>query len=313
MSFHFVDIARNAAADRRISEAEIAQLRRAGWADGKMTRSEAEAIFAAQHGIEEPTAQWSDFFVEAIKQYVLEGTEPRGYASESEAEWLIGQVNADGKVCSMTELELLTRIIETAKNVPDSLKQFVLKVIETEVVTGEGPTRCGGDFSATHVSEAECRILRRVIFGTASERPAAVGRNEAEMLFRIKDVSLGANNAPEFKRLFVQGIGNYLMGFAHSSGQISRERALELEAFVADNSANVGRFMREMAVSAPNAFGVVFGKKPAGVSREDQADADAAVTSAERDWLEDQIAVNGKVDEYDRALLAFIAEEAGRV
>ena len=34
------------------------------------------------------------------------------------------------------------------------------------------------------------------------------------------------------------------MGFAaDSSGQISRERMLELEAFVADNKASIGRFM----------------------------------------------------------------------
>lgn len=312
MSFHFANIARDAAKDREITEDEILELRRAGWADGKMTREEAESIFAAQHAIEQPSAQWSDFFVEAIKQYVLENSEPRGYASEEEAAWLIGQVKADGKVCSMTELEVLTRIIETARNVPDSLKTYVLGVIEEEVLTGTGPTRGGGDFSASHVSEAECRILRRVIFGTASDRPAAVSRSEAEMLFRVKDASVNARNAPEFKRLFVQGVGNYLMGFASANGQLSRERMLELEAFVADNKANVGRFMREMAVAAPNAFGVVFGKKQVEPSREDQVAAEADVTGSEQAWLDEQISLNGKVDAYDQALLEFIAEETGQ-
>lgn len=306
---HFADIARQAAQDGGISREEILAMRHAGWADGRMTRAEAEAIFAAQHATSNPSTEWSDFFVEAIQQHVLEGSEPRGYASEDEARWLVDQVRADGKVCSMTELEVLTRIIEKAQNVPEMLKDYVLDVLENEVLTGTGPTRDGGELSDTHVSEAECKLVRRVIFGQASDRPAAVSRREAEVLFRLKDKTEHAANAPELKRLFVQGVGNYLMGFSSASGQISRERAIELEAFVADNSASVGRFMGEMAVAAPNAFGVIFGKKSSAPSRQDQVASDAAVTSSENEWLDAQIALNGKVDAYDQALLDFIAEE----
>lgn len=312
MSMHFANIAQMAAADGSIASEEILEMRRAGWADGKMTRQEAEAIFEALRNSTNPSPEWSDFFVEAIQQHVLEGTEPRGYASEEESAWLIAQVEADGRVCSMTELELLTRIIEKAHNVPESLKAFVLGVLETAVLEGTGPTRCGGQLSDTHVTEAECKLIRRVIFGSASDRPAAVSRREAEMLFRIKDATEHASNSSEFRRLFVQGVGNYLMGFAGAASQISRERQLELDAFIADNRPSVGRFLGEMAVAAPNAFGVVFGKRDSGVAREDLVAADAEVTSAEKSWVDEQIGVNGKIDDYDKALLEFIAEEVGQ-
>ena len=313
MSIHFADIARHAAQDGAVSPEEILAMRQAGWADGKMTRAEAEAVFAAQNAAGEHSKEWSDFFVEAIQHYVLEGSEPRGHAGEDEARWLIDQVQRDGKVCSMTELEVLTRIIEKAQNVPESLKAFVLRVLEDEVMTGTGPTRCGGELSDTHVSEAQCTLIRRVISGAGGDRPAGVSRAEAEMLFRIKDATEHAANAPEFKRLFVQGVGNYLMGFASSSAQLTRERQLELDAFVADNKASVGRFMGEMAVATPNIFGMVFGRKPAAPSREERVAAEAELTGGEQDWLDAQIAVNGKVDAYDQALLKFLAEEAGRV
>ncbi|WP_338241978.1 hypothetical protein [Aurantiacibacter hainanensis] len=312
MSFEFAEIARQAATDRSISADEVLALRKAGWADGRMTREEAEIVFATQRAIDDPSREWSDFFVEAIQNYVLKGTDPRGFASAEEAEWLIGQVEMDGKVCSMTELELLTRIVERAQNVPETLKAYVLGVLEREVMEGTGPTRCGGDLSDTHVSAAECRILRRVIFGQASDRPAAVSRREAEVLFRIKDAVAGADNAPEFQRLFVQGVGNFLMGFAHSNGQISRERQLELDAFVADNKVRVGRFMGRMANQVPNAFGVVFGRKDEGSSHTDQVAAEADVTGIEKAWLDEQIAASGEVDQYDQALLEFIAEETGQ-
>ncbi|MFB0611938.1 hypothetical protein [Aurantiacibacter poecillastricola] len=311
MSFEFAEIARNAAADRNISNEEILALRGAGWADGRMSREEAEIVFATQQAIENPSAEWSDFFVEAIQNFVLNGSDPRGFASAEEAQWLIAQVKRDGKVCSMTELELLVRIIERAQNVPETLKTYVLGVMEQAVLEGTGPTRCGGELSDSHVSEAECKILRRVVFGQASDRPAAVSRREAEVLFRIKDKVASADNAPEFKRLFVQAVGNYLMGFAHSSGQVSRERQIELEAFIADNKPRVGHFLGRMAKDAPNAFGMVFGKKDTASSREAQVAAAGEVTDREKSWLDEQIAASGSVDEYDQALLEFIAEETG--
>lgn len=311
MSLEFAEIARQAAADRSISSEEVQALRRAGWADGRMSQAEAEMVFATQRAIDNPSREWSDFFVEAIRNYVLNGTEPRGFASAEEAEWLIGQVEADGAVCSMTELELLATIIERAQNVPEKLKDYVLEVLEREVLEGTGPTRCGGELSGSHVSAAECRIMRRVIFGQASDRPAAVSRREAEAMFRIKNAAVGKDNAPEFKRLFVQTVGNYLMGFAADTAQVSRERMLELESFVSDNKPSVARFMGGMAKSAPNAFGIVFGRREAHPDREELVAEDAVVTSFEKDWLDAQIAANGDVDEYDRALMEFIAEETG--
>lgn len=312
MTAHFADITRQAAIDGTISDAEVLQMRASGWADGKIQREEAEALFAANQAAANPSPVWSDFFVEAMRNFVLECQQPRGYVSDADAEWLIGMVKADGRVCSMTELELLMQVIEKGLNAPDSLKTYVLEVVEQAVLTGTGPTRDGGMLSDTQVTEAEVRILRRVIFGSASDRPAAVSQREAEVLFRLKDATLLQANAPEFQRLFVQGVGNYLLGYASQSAHLDRARMLELEAFVADNSVRVGRFMGQMARSAPNAFGVVFGRKDANMpSREQQVAEAAEFTAVEESWLDQMIDANGQVDAYDQALLEFLAEEAG--
>lgn len=313
MSFHFADIARQAAADRAISAQEILELRRAGWADGRMGHEEAQALFKAQDALVAPSREWTDFFVEAIRNYVLEQAEPRGFVSDDVAQWLVTQVEGDGRICSMAELELLVQIVEKANNVPHFLKTFVLEVIEEEVMTGTGPTRCGGELADTHVTAAEAQMVRRVIFGQGSETPAGVSCSEAEMLFRIKDAVATADNAPEFRKLFVQGVGNYLMGFAGGSAQITRERARELEGFIADNRVQVGRFIGRMANSAPNAFGKVFGRKAVQPAREEHVAQAAEVTGDEQTWLNAQIAANGTVDVYDQALLDFLAEETDRI
>lgn len=311
MSVHFGDLAAQVRANGTIDTGEILALRKAGWGDGVISQAEAEALFSINQGVSNHDAEWSDFFVEALREYVINGSRPKGQVSQGEADWLVLQITQDGRLCSMTELELLVRIFERAENVPTSLKSFVLTQVEDAVLTGTGPTRDGGELSDTHINRSEAHILRRVIFSHASDSPAAVGRSEAEALFRLKDATVHAANPPEWKALFVQGVGNYLMGFAAMNAQISRERALELESFINDNRASIGNFVGRMATTAPNAFGAVFGQKSAGPSRSDKVVAAQKITGDERGWLDAQIARNSQVDEYDQALLDFIAEEIG--
>jgi hypothetical protein len=314
MTTQFLEVARAAAADGRITADELLALRREGWGDGIITRAEAEALFTLNNALAERTPEWVDFFVEAIGEFVLNGSPPRLQCSLEEAEWLIGQIDHDGRVESMAELEALVRILERAENTPDRLKDYVLAQVERAVLTGTGPTRCGGELSATHISTAECRIIRRTIFASGGHGPAAVNRQDAEMLFRLKDATLADENAVEWDDLFLDGIANFLKGFMLPSAQLGHERKRELEAFVADNKANVGRFMGRMMREAPNVanhFGQVFGKKPtSGPDYEAIAAEGAEVTDFESEWLERMIAGDGEVDELESRLIARLSAES---
>jgi len=312
MTTQFIDIVQRAAADGQVDAEALLALRREGWGDGIITRAEAEALFALNNSLRERSVEWCDFFVEAIGEFVLNGTPPRLQCNDAEAEWLIGQIDHDGVVESMVELECMVRIIERAENTPDRLKDYVLAQVEREVLTGTGPTRCGGELAATHISAAECRIIRRVIFASGGHGPAAVTRFDAEMLFRLKDETLAEENAAEWDELFIDGVANYLKGFTLQNAQVSHERKLELEAFVADNRANVGRFMGRVAREAPqvmNHFGKVFGRKQGGPDYAELAAKGAVVTDYESEWLEQMIAADGEVDELESRLIARLAAE----
>ncbi len=313
MTTQFIDIAQRAAADGQVTSEELLALRREGWGDGIITRAEAEALFALNNALQNRTEDWCDFFVEAIGEFVLNGSPPRLQCSQDEAAWLISQIDHDGVTDSMAELETMVRIIERAENTPDRLKQYVLDQVEREVLTGTGPTRCGGRLSATHISAAECRIIRRVIFAAGGHGPAAVTRHDAEMLFRLKDETLADENAAEWDDLFIDGVANYLKGFTLQNAQVSHDRKLELEAFVADNRASVGRFMGRVAREAPqvmNHFGKVFGKKQ-GTDTDYTALAVAGevVTDYESEWLDKMIDADGEVDDLESRLIARLATE----
>lgn len=310
MTVPFVRIACQAAAEGAISADDILALRRAGWDDGALDPEEADAIFTLNDALAERGAEWTQFFVEAIGEFVVNGAPPRGYVSEDNAAWLIARIDRDGRLDGMAELELLVRVLERALNAPASLKSYVLAQVERAVLTGTGPTRGAGELVAGNINATETQILRRVLFAPAGDGPASVSLAEAELLFRLKDAALGAANAPEWKRLFVQGVGNYLEGLVSSTAQIDRERAVELEAEMAQTESSVLGFLGRMAKSAPTAFRTVYDGPVSPEARDRLAELAAAraITAGEREWLDGHVEADGTVDEYEQALIDFLAE-----
>lgn len=74
MTTHFTELAQRAAADGQVTSQEVLALRRQGWGDGIIVREEAEALFALNNALDVRDEEWCDFFVEAIGEFVLNGT-----------------------------------------------------------------------------------------------------------------------------------------------------------------------------------------------------------------------------------------------
>ena len=315
MTYQFRALADQAMADGAITAEEILGLRRAGWDDGRIEPAEADAIFTLNDRLTERTPEWVDFFVEAEVEYLLAGGNPRGFVSDAQADWLIQHIDADGRIDTMAELELLARLFEKAEAVPDRLKGYALNQIEQIVLTGNGPTRDGGQFDGARITAAECQLLRRFVFACAGDGNATVSQSEAEMLFRIKDATLGADNAPEWQTLFVQGVANHLMAW-NGYHAVSADKAVELEAFMNDTTPRVGAFFGRMAkaeMGSSTARVLGFGRKGVTAAEHDAAvNADKKITEVEDAWLQAKIEADGSLDPLEKALLRFIAEEERR-
>ncbi len=314
MSMEFGNLAGSIAGDGRITAEEILELRRLGWADGKMDPEEAESLFLANDGCAAPTSEWCDFFVEALSTFIVNTVEPKGYVDDEMGDELLARIDRDGRVGSMAELELLVKVSELALNLPDRLKAHALKQIEEAVLQGDGPTR-HGELTPKGINETECTLLRRLIFASGSDRPAAVSRREAEMLFRIKDETLYEVNAKDWEKLFVQGVANYLLGFSGHE-PLSHDRAAELERFMNRQGAGIGGFLGRMFTSRPDfagAFGSLLDISPHAPGIEEEAEAAAELTEEESHWLADLLEADEELDPLEKALIAFIAEETGEV
>ena len=314
MSMEFGTLAAESVSDGRISAEEIVELRRMGWADGLIGPDEAESLFTANDACNKPTPEWCDFFVEALSTFIVQTVPPAGYIDEEMGDELIARIDCDGKLGSMAELELLVRVLEIAQNAPDRLKAYALKQVEEAVLNGEGPTR-HGELSAKGINETECTLLRRLIFAPAGDRPAAVSKDEAEMLFRLKDAALYDVNAPEWEKLFVQGVANYLFGFGGIE-PLSNERAAELEKFMNQEGAGIGGFLGRMFTSKPQvdgAFGSLLDIGPHAPDIEGPTEDAAELTAEESSWLTDMLEADEELDPMEKALLAWVAEETGEL
>jgi len=312
MTMNFPELAKQAVADGTITADEVLALRRVAWPDGVIDADEAEAILAINDLVADKSPEWTDFLVEAVGEYVVNGAQPKGYVAPQTADWLMANLDRDGRLDSVAELELMVRVLEKALGTPDTFKAYALSQIERAVLSGEGPTRDGGALDAGCISEAECKLLRRMIFASGGDRPAAVSQAEAEMLFRIKDATLGATNAPDWQRLFVQGVGNYLQGW-NNARSVTRERAAELETFMNDTSTSLSRFFGRMTRFRGSDLGVasqdiLAGGEAPSRDIDGEADAAAAVTSPEQQWLDGRIAADHQTDPLEQALIAFLAE-----
>jgi hypothetical protein len=311
MTMQFDEFAAEAAADGVLSAAELLKLRGEAWRDGQFDPEEAEALFLANEALAEPDPEWTGFFVEALSEFIVNTVEPQGYVDQEMADELVTRIDHDGRVDSLAELELAVRVLEKSTSTPPSLRAYVLAQLENAVLSGEGPARHGA-LGLQGVNAVEAALLRRAIFASGSERPAGVSKAEAEMLFRIKDAALHEPNAPEWQSLFVQGVASFLLGFGGDE-PLSAERAAELEAFMHDHGAGIGAFLgRMLRFDVEDGFGSLLGgdAHPA-TDWDEEVEAAAQLTPDEADWLRDRLDADEDLDDYEKALIAFIDAETG--
>ena len=229
----------------RITTEDVTMLRRDVFADGVVTRGEAEALFALDQTARDKCPQWAPFFVEAVTDYIVHQEKPEGYISDENAAWLIRTISRDGMVDSRTELELLVHVLEEAKSSPGKLSAYALEQVAHAVIDGKGPLMLGGELVPGLIAKAEVDLLRRILHAYGGDGTIAVTKAEAEILFRINDRTASASNDPSWNDLFVKAIANYVMCSAGYEPP-TRDVALRHETFLEQSEPEIGGFFSRM-------------------------------------------------------------------
>ncbi len=319
-------ITQTVAASGTVTATDVLALRRTIFADGVVSKTEADALFEIERSRKSHTPEWSMFFVEALADFLLNQDPPAGYISLENATWIEAQVKRRKQPSTDGDLALVTNIIERAREVPASFAAFALQLAKDAVIYGDGPDAQGRAHAHGKVTEADVVMLQRILWGAGSEGLLAISREEAEALFAIADATTGADNDPAFDELFAKAIGNYLLG-ATGRAVPPREVSLRWETEPSHKADIVGVLSQMFTRPMKGLGGMVAAARHAStlaqevelehamrnVARDVDTEFNAILTPEKAAWLDERIARNGTTNGPERALLRFVERESAQL
>lgn len=302
-----------------IGDMDVQRLRGLYYMDGNIGPEEAEALFKINESCRTQTTAWTDLFIEALTDYVVNQSAPEGYVTAQNASWLIGRIGRDGVVESRSELELLVNILDKARWSPASLVAFALEQVKHAVISGSGPLRYGEVMEPGRITGGEVELLRRIMFAFGGDGSIAVTRAEAQILFEINDACANAPVNPAWSDLFVKAIANVVMG-ASGYKVPDREEALRRERWL---EARGELTLPNMLAGMTRGLAAVWGgyreqsSEERAISRLERQRIEIVtnegITEGEVDWLAERIGRDDKLTEPERALLMFLRRESPNV
>ncbi len=319
-------IAEKVAASGRVESADLLEVRRNVYSgDATISQAEAEALFAIERRRRIHNPDWSALFVEAMTDHLLHQVAPAGYLSADNAAWVTRQIMACKSPSADVQVELVSRLIEEAREVPASFSAFALQLVKETVIHSDGTDAAGRPLGIGRVTDADLALLSRILWGAGGEGQLAVSREEAEALFAISDATTGADNCEAFNDFFARAIGNYLLG-ATGRAVPSREDALRWETDSTYKIDTLAALSRVVAAS-PRALSPNFladtlrNVRSLGEDVDHRQEAEnraravanevASIMSPEKaGWLLDHIDRNGVMTPSEKALVRFVARES---
>ncbi|VAW13728.1 hypothetical protein MNBD_ALPHA09-1395 [hydrothermal vent metagenome] len=296
-----------------VAAEDVLKLRRHIYADGIVSPHDANAIFWLNESCPNGDPEWADFFVEALTDHMVEQQNPPGYLDEGNADFLARRILRDGKVSSLTELALLVSIIEKATFVPESLVLMVMDEVKRAVLEGEGLLRGGKKLTRGAIVAAEVDLLKRVIYGLASDDNVFISRAEAELLFDLNDAIVGSESHSEWSRLFVCAIANHVMS-ARTWQAPTSETAERREVFLDERDGVIGFLGRLAASRLSDTLIALKSSADNAAARQREIAARLAgaemISHTEAEWLNDRIGRDGVLHANEKALLQFLKAEA---
>ena len=304
-----------------ITEDDVLALRRDVFADGIADRGEAECVFRIERNARATHPSWNVFYVDALTDHVVWKVDPKKYVSADNARFLIDNIMADGRVHGAGELELLINVLHWSLSCPEELAVLALEAVRDSVLHPDAAAYGAGRRPGV-IDAADVALIRKVIHGGGGGGGYTVTRREAGILFELNDATIDADNDPAWRDLFVKAVASHLL-FPRGAPVVPsaaearrRARWLKERRGIGSLLRAVGREAMGLDPAASWRAADPFGTRRA---REDAAREAAEIAAAlarerldrgEAEWLADRVARDGRLHPNERALLAFIQDNA---
>jgi hypothetical protein len=307
----------------RIDASHAMQLRRMIYSKGNVTKHDAEVLFKLDRACSKKDPAFAALFVEALTDYFVWQTEPKGYVTAEQAKYLIENVTFDGHVSVKTELELVLNVVHWARQVPEELTMLVLDAVRESVMLSRESV-FGANRPQCAIGAGDVAILSKAVHAPAGDGSLLITRREADMLFALNDATEAGHNDPAWTDFFVRAIANHLLNPMNAPQVPTRDEAAARDKWLSERGS-VGQLLTGVATSIARGnvpFAQVWEElDPFGASaakKEAEAETRAVAERLEREqvdaeeakWVASRILADGAVDENEIALLKFLKEHA---
>jgi hypothetical protein len=276
--------------------------------DDAVDREEAEALIRLNRDAARLSEEWRLLFVEGLTDYVVHQHIPAGWVDEAKADWLMKALGHDPRGKD-DELDVLVHVLDRAESTPAGLTAFTLGRIRSAIL----------DRREAGVTKVDVERLRQTLYAVGGASNIAVTRDEAGVLFDLNDDMRNMPNDPAWSDLFVRAVANAVL-YAPTYQAPSAEAELHTEAWLADTSIHPLRNLENAVMHPRTTFGLRgvdtnLRRVEADHYRADEAlEAEAAkVTADEGHWLVGRMGRDGVFDANEKALVAFLAENASQL
>jgi hypothetical protein len=306
-----------------IDASHAMQLRRMIYAKGNVTKHDAEVLFKLERVCAKKDPAFAALFVEALTDYFVWQTEPKGYVTAELGAYLMENVSRDGHVSAKAELELVLNVVHWAREVPEALVVLVLDAVRQSVMLSRD-SAFGANRPEAAIGAGDVAILSKALHAPAGDGSLLITRREADLLFTLNDATQAGHNDPAWTDFFVRAIANHLLNPMNAPKIPTRDEAVHREKWLAERGS-VGQLLSGVATSLARGnvpfaqvweevdpFGAAAAKKAAAAEtkalkeRMDREQVDAE----EAKWVAARILSDGAVDENEIALLRFLKENA---
>lgn len=299
------------------------QLRRLIYASETVSRESAEILFKLDAACARKAPAFTALYVEALMDYFVWQTDPKGYVTPKRARFLLDNVAADGHIARTTELELVLNIVHWARQCPENVVILVLDAVRESVLLPK-KSLLGANRPRRNIGAGDVAILRKALHAPAGDGSLLVTRREAELLFALNDETEAEGNDPEWKEFFVRSIANHLLNPMDTPVAPEREEAARRERWLGERGT-IGNLLTSVAgaLSRGNipVFSVLEELDPFGaVAARKEAEAEARQTkkrlareqidAEEAAWLAGRLMRSGTIGENEKALLAYLKMES---
>ncbi len=304
-----------------INDVDVLRLKAALHTDSMISADEAEALFTLNETCPLQDPAWTDFYVDALTDYLVNQVEPEGYLTAEEARRFAGRIAPDGVIVRKSELDLLVSALDKSRWSPVGLSRLALLQVKRAVVDGDGPLRENHPGQPGAIRECEVELIRRILYAFGGEGSVAITRPEAEVLFDINDNIRDPQSNAAWTDLFVKAVTNVVMA-ASGQGVPTREEALRRDAWLMEATGELSplALLSAMVSSSIDAVRATYQEQSAeerALARLEQQRIEIItneeIPQAEAPWLCARIGQNGRLTPNEAALFAHLNRQSRRI